>query len=144
MKLYNVVRATTQRFSTSREKYRIRQRAPWKRYLNSNGKHTVARCVVTSARNRSRRTRVRDHCHLTVDTAVQRIQIVTYKNSFDIPIVFHNLSGYDAHFIIKETATAYEGHVDVLPITKENIFHSLNMSIAPKIKMKRIFRKKMV
>ncbi|KAG5328923.1 ZFYV9 protein, partial [Acromyrmex charruanus] len=42
---------------------------------------------------------------------------LNYKNSFYIPIVFHNLSGYDAHFIIKEIATAYEGHVDVL--TKE-------------------------
>jgi len=34
--------------------------------------------------------------------------------------VFHNLSGYDAHFIIKEIATAYERHVELLPITKEN------------------------
>jgi len=51
------------------------------------------------------------------------------------------LSGYDAHFIIKEIATAYnDGNVDLLPKTKET-FHSLNMSIAPKTKMKRIFRK---
>ena len=33
--------------------------------------------------------------------------------------VFHNLSGYDAHFIIKEIAAAYDGRVDILPITKE-------------------------
>ncbi|KAG5319818.1 SETMR methyltransferase, partial [Pseudoatta argentina] len=43
---------------------------------------------------------------------------LNYKNSFYIPIVFHN-SGYDAHFVIKEIATAFEGHVDILPITKE-------------------------
>jgi len=49
-----------------------------------------------------------------IDTAVQRIQIVT----FYIPIEFYNLSGY-ADFIIKEIATVYDGHVDVLPITKE-------------------------
>jgi len=36
-----------------------------------------------------------------------------------IPVVFHNLSGYDAQFIIKEIAIAYEGQVDLLPITKE-------------------------
>ncbi|XP_018377656.1 PREDICTED: uncharacterized protein LOC108770520 [Trachymyrmex cornetzi] len=39
-------------------------------------------------------TRVRDRCHLTV--------------------VFHNLSGYDAHFIVKEIATAYEGQSQVV------------------------------
>ncbi|KYN16161.1 hypothetical protein ALC57_11593 [Trachymyrmex cornetzi] len=44
---------------------------------------------------------------------------LNYKNSMYIPVVFHNLSGYDAHFIIKEIATAYDGNVDVLPITKE-------------------------
>ncbi|KYN09824.1 hypothetical protein ALC57_18077 [Trachymyrmex cornetzi] len=44
---------------------------------------------------------------------------LNYKNSLYIPIVFHNLSGYDAHIIIKEIATVYEGQVDVLPITKE-------------------------
>ncbi|KYN29965.1 hypothetical protein ALC57_00581 [Trachymyrmex cornetzi] len=44
---------------------------------------------------------------------------LNYKNSMYIPVVFHNLSGYDAHFIIKEIATAYDGHVELLPITKE-------------------------
>jgi len=84
-------------------------------------------------------TRVRDHCHLTgrYRGATHSNCNLNYKNSFHIPIVFLNLSGYD--FIIKEIATAYDGHVDVLPITKEKIFHSLNTSIAPKIKMKRIF-----
>ncbi|XP_070155861.1 uncharacterized protein [Polyergus mexicanus] len=32
---------------------------------------------------------------------------------------FHNLSGYDSHFIIEEIATAFEGSINVLPITKE-------------------------
>ncbi|XP_070161381.1 LOW QUALITY PROTEIN: uncharacterized protein [Polyergus mexicanus] len=34
--------------------------------------------------------------------------------------LFHNLSGYDSHFIIEEIATAFEGSINVLPITKEN------------------------
>ncbi|XP_070522413.1 uncharacterized protein [Cardiocondyla obscurior] len=44
---------------------------------------------------------------------------INYMDSNCIPIVFHNLSGYNAHFIIKEIATAYEGSVELLPITKE-------------------------
>ncbi|KAG5309992.1 DHE3 protein, partial [Acromyrmex insinuator] len=42
---------------------------------------------------------------------------LNYKNSYFIPIVFHNLSGYDSHFIIKEITTAYEGNIELLPIT---------------------------
>ncbi|KYM76487.1 hypothetical protein ALC53_13096 [Atta colombica] len=37
----------------------------------------------------------------------------------NIPVIFHNLFGYDAHFVIKEIATTYEGQEDVLSITKE-------------------------
>jgi len=44
---------------------------------------------------------------------------LNYKNSYFISIVFHNLSGYDSHFIIKEIATAYEDSINLLPITKE-------------------------
>ena len=66
-------------------------------------------------------TRVRDHCHLTgrFRGPAHANCNLNYKNSFYIPIIFHNLSGYDAHFIIKEIATAFERHVNILPITKE-------------------------
>ncbi|KYN11062.1 hypothetical protein ALC57_16794 [Trachymyrmex cornetzi] len=66
-------------------------------------------------------TRIRDHCHLTgrYRGPTHLNCNLNYKISYFIPIVFHNLSGYDSHFIIKEIATAYEGQVEVLPITKE-------------------------
>ncbi|XP_070531293.1 uncharacterized protein, partial [Cardiocondyla obscurior] len=65
--------------------------------------------------------RVRDHCHLTGryrGPAHSKCNL-RYRDTRYIPIVFHNLSGYDAHFIIKEIATAYEGKINLLPITKE-------------------------
>ncbi|KYN44383.1 hypothetical protein ALC56_01170, partial [Trachymyrmex septentrionalis] len=43
-----------------------------------------------------------------------------YQDTYVIPVFFHNLAGYGAHFIIKDIANSFEGRVDVLPITKEN------------------------
>jgi len=65
--------------------------------------------------------RVRDHSHLTGQyrgPAHSNCNL-NYQDAYCIPIVFHNLSGYDSHFIIKEIATAFNGSIDVLPITKE-------------------------
>ena len=67
-----------------------------------------------------------------------------YKNSFYIPIVFHNLSGYDAHFIIKEIATAYDGHVDVLSIKKKKYISFTKHVDSIKDKNEKNFQKKMV
>ncbi|KYN10461.1 hypothetical protein ALC57_17400, partial [Trachymyrmex cornetzi] len=69
---------------------------------------------------------------------------LNYKNSFNIPVVFHNLSGYDAHFIIKEIATAYEGQVDVLPITKEKYISFTKHVDSTKDKNTNHFRKNCV
>ncbi|KYN02845.1 hypothetical protein ALC62_06325, partial [Cyphomyrmex costatus] len=65
--------------------------------------------------------RPRDHCNLTgrYRGPAHSNCNLNYKDSRCIPVVFHNLTGYDAHFIIKEIATAYKGNTDLLPITKE-------------------------
>ncbi|KYN15192.1 hypothetical protein ALC57_12602 [Trachymyrmex cornetzi] len=65
--------------------------------------------------------RVRDHCHLTRryrGPAHSRCNL-QYHDTYVIPVFFHNLAGYDAHFIIKDIANNFVGRVDLLPITKE-------------------------
>ncbi|XP_020298532.1 uncharacterized protein LOC109862801 [Pseudomyrmex gracilis] len=65
--------------------------------------------------------RVRDHCHLTgrFRGPAHFACNLNYKQVYVVPVVFHNLSGYDSHFIIKDVATAFEGEINVLPMTKE-------------------------
>ena len=83
--------------------------------------HSATRCHICEKPFASDDTRVSDHCHLIgrYRGPVHSNCNLNYKNLLYIPIVFHNLLGYNAHFIIKEIATAYEVRVDVLPITKE-------------------------
>jgi len=66
-------------------------------------------------------TRVRDHCHLIgrYRSFAHSNCNLNYRNSYCISIVFHNLSEYDAHFIIKDIAIVYKGRIDILPIIKE-------------------------
>ncbi|XP_077270171.1 uncharacterized protein LOC143901620 [Temnothorax americanus] len=84
--------------------------------------HSAAQCHICEKPFAPNDNRVRDHCHLTgrYRGPAHSTCNLNYKDSHFIPVIFHNLSGYDAHFIIKEIAVAFEGSIDVLPITKEN------------------------
>lgn len=65
--------------------------------------------------------RVHDHCHLTgaYRGAAHQGCNLNYQDSRVVPVVLHNLSGYDSHFIIAPLLKAFDGRVDVLPINKE-------------------------
>ncbi|KYN36507.1 hypothetical protein ALC56_09142, partial [Trachymyrmex septentrionalis] len=67
----------------------------------------VTRCYICEKHSRRTRddTRIRDHCHLTGRYRGPEHSNCNfnYKNSLYIPIVFYNLSGYDAHFIIRKS-----------------------------------------
>ena len=51
---------------------------------------------------------MRDHCHYSsiYKGAAHSLCNMQYKIPSYIPVVFHNLSGYDAHMFIKELASS--------------------------------------
>lgn len=66
--------------------------------------------------------RVRDHSHLTGEFrgAAHVSCNLNYQEPRYIPIVFHNLSNYDAHFIIKSLAKTIPGGVSIIPRNEQN------------------------
>lgn len=65
--------------------------------------------------------KVKDHCHLTGKVrfgAAHSVCNLNYKLPNFVPIVFHNMSGYDSHLFIKELIN-HGDKVEVLAQTKE-------------------------
>ena len=64
--------------------------------------------------------KVRDHCHYTGNYrgAAHRNCNLQYKIPSYIPVVFHNLSGYNAHLFIKELAASVSGGAKMNVIAK--------------------------
>ena len=60
--------------------------------------------------------KVMDHCHFTGEyrDAAHRICNVKYNLPKEVPIVFHNESNYDYHFIVKELVEEIEGQFTCL------------------------------
>lgn len=65
--------------------------------------------------------RVHDHCHLTgvYRGPAHNTCNLLCQDSRTIPVILHNFSGNDAHFIIKEIALLIPGDVKLLPLNKE-------------------------
>ena len=60
--------------------------------------------------------KVRDHCHYTgkFRGAAHSICNLRYKTPKEIPVVFHNGSTYDYHFIINKLAKEFYGQLECL------------------------------
>ena len=64
--------------------------------------------------------KVRDHDHLTgrFRGTAHNLCNLTFKEPSFIPVVFHNLSGYDAHLFIRQLGVS-EGDIDCIPNNEE-------------------------
>ena len=96
--------------------------------------------------------KVRDHCHFTgkYRGAAYNTCNLRYKIPKNIPVIFHNGSTYDYHFIIKELACEFDDNFECLrentekyitfsvPIKKR--MENKNMEITNKIKFIDSFR----
>lgn len=105
-----------------------------------------AKCLVCGRGFRENEKRARDHCHYSGKfRGVAHISCnLNYQESRHIPIVMHNLSGYDAHLFIKELATEIRGDLSIIPVNAEQyisftktVWNSTqNLNVREKIKLK--------
>ena len=73
-------------------------------------------CKKEFNNNDKKQQKVKDHCHYTgkYRGAAHNICNLRYKVPKEIPVVFHNGSTYDYHFIIKELVKKFNGNFDCL------------------------------
>ena len=88
-------------------------------------------CKEEFNKNDEKNYKVRDHCHYTgkCRDAAHKICILRYKIPKEIPIVFHNGSTYDYHFIIKELVKELDGNFECLG---ENTEKYITLSVPTK------------
>ena len=83
---------------------------------NYNNQKVCYICKKEFDKNDKKHHKVRDHCHYTgkYRGVAHNICNLRYKIPKEIPIVFHNGSTYDYHFIIKELVKKFEGNFECL------------------------------
>nr|CAH7726789.1 unnamed protein product [Callosobruchus chinensis] len=66
--------------------------------------------------------KVMDHDHFTGKfrgAAHNGCNLNYYRKSHAIPVVFHNMTGYDCHFILLSVCKNFGGNINLLPLNKE-------------------------
>ena len=100
----------------------------WKDYKHASSCHICFKPFKEGNR------KVRDHCHYSdIYRGVAHLLCnLQYKIPSYIPVVFHNLSGYDAHMFIKELADSSPDGAKMGAITKNKedyITFSINVEV---------------
>ena len=90
-----------------------------------------------SSLERKKQQKVRDHCHYTgkYRGAANNICNLRYKVPKEIPVVFHNGSTYDYHFIINKLVKKLKGNFECLGENTEK-YITFSVPIKKKIEKK--------
>ena len=96
-------------------------------------------CKKEFDKSNKKHYKVRDHCHYTgkYTGAAHNICNLRYKVPKEIPVVFHNGSTYDYHFIIKELVKEFDGNFEYLGENTEK-YITFSVPIKKKIENKDI------
>ena len=72
------------------------------------------KCHICGEKYTDKDVRVRDHCHITGKFRVSAHQECNLKlripENIKIPVIFHNLRGYDSHFLMQEIGAIVKKH----------------------------------
>ncbi|XP_063934705.1 uncharacterized protein LOC135146499 [Zophobas morio] len=113
------VSGTSQLFSVLRAKLSHGTPRAQAHFCNNKFQNIISMEKLTTQEQNN--VKVRDHNHLTgmYRGAAHQSCNLNYKDICVIPVVFHNMSGYDAHFFVKELSNSIKGDIKLLPINKE-------------------------
>ena len=75
----------------------------------------AAKCHICDKPYKDKDIRVRDHCHITGKFRGSAHQVCNLKlqikpETIKIPVIFHNLRGYDSHFIMQQIGEIAKKH----------------------------------
>ena len=85
--------------------------------------HTATRCHICNQRLGG--DKVRDHCHIMgfyrgASHSRCNLEYRISKSEWKLPVVMHNLKGYDGHLIVKALKNEFVEEVRVIPQNMEN------------------------
>ena len=107
--------------------------------IHYNEQEICYTCKKEFDKSNKKHYKVRDHCHYTgkYRGAAHNICNLRYKIPKEIPVVFHNGSIYDYHFIIKELAKEFDGNFECVGENTEK-YITFSVPIKKKIENKNI------
>ena len=88
---------------------------------------TMNGCHICGEKYTDKDVRVRDHCHITGKFRGSAYQECNLKlrikpENLKIPVIFHNLRGYDSHFIMQQIGEIYRDGVKAFLLHLKKLF----------------------